>query len=275
MARSLLSAQTIAIAGLFLTLLALPARAYHTDTERLLDFTAHNLDQGEFRLGLFSLDAGVLPWLSVGTDTLPWLAGVFTPMVMPNAHVKLTPVDTKDITLSFQVGLYTGLINSDDQSGAVMVVPVRVFASRDFGKDFSGHLELAYSTIEAFGDLEAESVEAGGEAITRTFAFGGMVEYRFTRVTAFFIRGRYLPFVWPVSTNANSQPDEDTEISGDAELTIDDLKNTWAVLAGVAFSWENINLRLGAGYGDLFLPSLGVVLPLDFIVPEVDFYVRF
>ena len=52
-----------------------------------------------------------------------------------------------------------------------------------------------------------------------------------------------------------------------------------AIIPGFVFSWERANLRLGVGYGDVFLESMGgLVIPgsaLTYLSPELDVFVRF
>ena len=46
-------------------------------------------------------------------------------------------------------------------------------------------------------------------------------------------------------------------------------------MPGLAFSWANVNLELGLGYGNWWLPVVQLPLPERGLVPEANFYVRF
>jgi hypothetical protein len=48
-----------------------------------------------------------------------------------------------------------------------------------------------------------------------------------------------------------------------------------AAVASVAISGGHFNARFGAGYGAIFVPSMGIMIPIATVFPEIDAYVRF
>jgi hypothetical protein len=102
-----------------------------------------------------------------------------------------------------------------------------------------------------------------------------MLEYRLTRVTALTFRERYQPYFLPAVIRTSVERDPNTTATVEANLEPRYNGGRLAVLGGVAFSWKNVNLSLGVGYGTLFVPSLGVVLPGKSILPDGSFDVRF
>jgi hypothetical protein len=50
----------------------------------------------------------------------------------------------------------------------------------------------------------------------------------------------------------------------------------WAALAGAHFRFGVVNIRVGGGYGNFFVPRIGETTRLyKGFVPDFDFFVRF
>ncbi|MEM9728917.1 MAG: hypothetical protein AAF997_10050, partial [Myxococcota bacterium] len=92
------------------------------------------------------------------------------------------------------------------------------------------------------------------------------------------LTGRWLPYVSDTIARAEVRVDDATGAIIEIEVEVFDLKNAFAVIPGAVFSWKRANLRLGIGYGDFFVESVGLVIPgslVKNIAAEFDVFVRF
>lgn len=72
--------------------------------------------------------------------------------------------------------------------------------------------------------------------------------------------------------------DGDTTATVGLETDVTSLNNEFAVIPGAVFSWRRANLRVGIGYGALFVEGVGLVVPDSIsrnITGEFDLFVRF
>jgi hypothetical protein len=272
MGRSLALFAPLVVAAL---LASRDAAAYHDDDHRLLDHTAHTLDGFEFRIGLWQLDAGISKRVNIGTDTAPYVASFILKRFIPNVHGKVNLYRSPPLTLSLEARFYYAFAGGDGANASIAIVPLTAYVSSDLTPDLSLHGEATYTTVGASATAHAQSLDAKGAVAVQSFQLGAMLEYRLTRVTALTLRGRLQPVFSPAVVRTTVTRDANTNASVDANLEPRYRGATAAVIGGVAFSWKNINLSLGVGYGSFFVPSLGVVLPGNSILPDGSFDVRF
>ncbi|MEY4579335.1 MAG: hypothetical protein RL701_4038, partial [Pseudomonadota bacterium] len=70
--------------------------------------------------------------------------------------------------------------------------------------------------------------------------------------------------------------DARTTVDIDAEASAIDHARPWAAVGGLAFSWGPASLRVGAGYGHVFVPRFGMPLrTYEGVLPDLNFYFRF
>jgi len=257
--------------------LAIPAtaHAYHDEDTHIIDHTAHTLRGKEVRIGLWQIDVGIWRELNIGTDTLPIVGSFIIKRAIPNAHVKISPIHTPALTLSGEARGYWVTAGSDDAHGGVGIWLFTGFASTALTKNLSLHFETAYTTLTVAGAARATSLEAQGAVAVSSLQFGTMLEYRFTRVTAVTFRERYQPWFNPAVVHGSLDKDANTHLSVDANVEPRYRGGTLAFIGDVAFSWKNVNLQIGLGYGSIFLPSLGIVIPKKYVLPDLSFDVRF
>jgi hypothetical protein len=267
-------AATASFAALFIPF---DAEAYHQGSERMTQYTAHTLRAGEAQLGLLELDYAPLDWLYFGTETLPYAAGIFFPIVVPNVQLKVRPIAFRPFTLAVRGGFYYASLRgvADEGGGSAFLVPISAYASSDITDAFSLHGEVTYTRLIVTGDATIDELTIQGGGIANTVQLGLMGEYRVTRVTALTLRARWQVFQSPLQIHSSSQSDAFTTQTVNGDVTPEFAEHAWAILAGVALSWKNVSLQLAVGYGDLFAPSLGAVLPYKGIVPDANFFVRF
>jgi hypothetical protein len=263
------------------TMLALApnARAYHEDDERIVDQTAHTLRAREARIGLWELEFAPVAFATVGTDTAPWAASVVVRSVVANGHVKVRLFRTSPLTISLGAAVYHADVPRSGPlvsgSGSLWLVPLSLFSSSDLSQDVSLHLGATYAYADA-GDLALEvgSYRVRADMAASALQLHAMGEYRLTRVVAFTLQVHGQPQTSRATVRTSATDDYGDKI--DFTGTVEPVNRTAvAAVASVAISGRNLNLRFGGGYGAIFLPSMGIAIPIATFLPEIDAYVRF
>ena len=85
---------------------------------------------------------------------------------------------------------------------------------------------------------------------------------------------RYLPYQSDAIFHSTVDVDDRTHAKVKGEADTEDMQHTVAGSVSSSFSWKNFNLRVGVGYGGVFLQGTGLVLPLAYPFPEFNFYWR-
>ena len=258
------------------------ARAYHTYKTRLLDDTAYSLHRREARLGLMQLSYGILDWLQVTTHTFPWILGTIFQEVAPNVELKSTFYNKRKLALSASVGFLTGTIKQTDNTKVrYYLVPVALAASVRVHSDISVHLSARMTAADFLSGTQVGGTDIEGAAVVNIAQLWGVFEWRLTRVTAFTLTVRWVPYAGRVTFQGDIDIGDDTAGTIEGEIGTR-LKNSYSFVPGFVFSWARANLKLGVGYGDLFLPGIGLVVPGAFPragtptpVVEFDVFVRF
>lgn len=259
------------------------ARAYHTYKERLLDDTAYSLYRREARLGLLKLSYGIIDQLQVSTYTYPWILGAIFEEVAPNVELKSTFYNRGKLALSASVGFLTGTIKQTDNAKVrYFVVPVGVAASVRVDSRSSVHLGGWFSAADFPGGAQAGGADVEGAVVVNLLQMYGMFELRMSRVVAFTLLTRWVPYVSDSVFQGDINIDDNTGGTIEAEISTEDLKNAWAIVPGFVFSWARANFKLGVGYGSLFLPGINLLVPgvrprqgTPAPVLEFDVFVRF
>lgn len=262
-----------------------PAQAYHTYQARLLDSTAYSLQRRNFRLGLFKLSYGIFDQLQVTTYTAPWLLGAIFQDVAPNLELKSTFYDHNRLALSASFAFITGTIEQVSGVEATTVryylFPVSVASSVRINNWASTHLGFIYTGVTGEANSSPGTTDIEGAAVVDVLQLWAMAEWRLSRVVAFTFTVRWVPWVSDTIVRGRLTGDESNpDIGVGIEIEFIDLTNAFAVIPGFVFSWKRANIKLGVGYGDFFVESLGfpLVVPgslLSNIAPEFDIFVRF
>jgi len=260
-----------------------PAHAYHTYKERLLDDTAYSLHRRETRLGLMQLSYGVLDELQVTTYTFPWILGSIFEEVAPNVELKSTFFDRRKLALSASVGFLTGTIKQTDNAKVrYYLLPIAVTASVRINSRVSFHTGGKFAATDFTAAAQAGHNDIQGVAVVNLLQLFAMLELRLSRVTSFTLFVRWAPWVSDSVLQGDINIGDDTSGTIEAQINTDNLKNAWAIVPGFVFSWARANLKLGLGFGDWFVPGIGLIVPGPFPrpgtptpVPEFDIFVRF
>lgn len=255
------------------------ARAYHTERERLLDSTAYSLHRNELRLGVMELAYGAIDQLQITTYTAPWILGAILENVAPNLELKSTFYDRRRLALSVSFATIWGRVDqADDTRVGYLVFPVGLAASTRINRSWSSHVGGFFTFTKALGDSDPADNEVKGVVIVDMLQLWAMLEYRASRVVALTFTIRWLPYVSNAVAEGTVMVDENTDAQVGLETDITSLDNEFAVIPGVVFSWARANLRVGVGYGALFVEGVGLVVPDSIsrnITGEFDLFVRF
>lgn len=253
--------------------------AYHDQKHGLVDYTAHSLNGGELRLGLFEQNVGIHRYVQVGTETLPWVAGVFLRSVAPNANLKVGLLRSRVLELSVRGAFYYAYLAAEGSGsagrGAVWIVPASLAASARVLPWLSLHAEGTYTWISAGANVDVEQLSVQGTGISNSLQLGAMLEARVNSVVAVTLRGRMQPHTSPTVVRSRSSEADSTRLDVDAKLTTNLTYVPMALVAGLALSWKHVNVQFGMGFGHYFIPSLGIPIPAATLVPDGSFFFRF
>ena len=106
------------------------ADARHTETEHITRDTAYTLPDGEFLLGLWKVEYGLLDSVTVGTYHFPWFIKLY------NGHVKWRVWQGERWAFGTELGLLhldfgnlIGALEASDSSASLLIVPWEGLAS--------------------------------------------------------------------------------------------------------------------------------------------------
>lgn len=245
-----------------------PALAGHT-----LDASGYTLSRNAVELGLFYAGYGIFDELSVGTNPAPWIVAPLFDGMSANASVKLGLRPWPRWAIGLE-GSPTWLrVERGGEEIRAFLAPVTLAVSARATAKMN--LSLAGRWVEVRGknesDLSAQEIE--GAAITRAVQMFVHARHRFNDKVAVYARGALQPWEQPLRVDATAELGERTSVGLEAEAETYSAR-PWSVLAGVHLRFGSVNLRLGFGYGNYFVPRLGLVLK-KVPFPDVDLYARF
>jgi hypothetical protein len=275
--RSYTPRRGVLLLGALLALRATAARAYHDEQTRSLEESAYILRHGEWQLGLLQLGVGL--WrLQLSTRTMPWILGAALKTAAPNLRVDAIIVDRKGFTLSLNAATY--YLNSKNLSDVdpvlhVFLVPVGGALSFRINDRHTLSASAHYLRIVTDSQPnEEEDLEFQSGQLADNFQLRASWEWRLSRVSALLSTLRYLPYQGDPVFSTTAQVDERTTVTVDGEVNTESMQNSLAGSVSGVFSWKHFNLRAGVAYGALFLAGSGLVLPLKYPYPELNFYWR-
>lgn len=252
-----------------------PALADHTDTQRITDATAFTLPTGDFRIGVWKLEAGVYDNLNVQTYSLPWLVRVF------NAGVKYKVYDDGEWAASVAQSLFhldmERLVGKDGKGITFFMAPFEANGSWRMSSNWALHSGLVYTFMRGDGNFQDADLK-GAAALSNLMLRVG-VEYRWSERTAFLLEGRSIVAQEVAAATSTTQEIDDfttVEIVGgvSAEGEKDDVVfgRAFQATASVVWSWSTFNLRLGLVTGDIIVPMINVPVSRRITYPEFDLY---
>ncbi|HJK96002.1 MAG TPA: hypothetical protein RMF84_02215 [Polyangiaceae bacterium LLY-WYZ-14_1] len=252
---------------------ATPPSAETHPRGRILDRTAYSLDQLEARLGLFKWGFGLTNWLQIESLTLPWVAGALVQQVIPNAFLHSTLWDRGPLAIAARGGLLYVGIEEDGVFARVLLIPTTAAASYRVSETWTAHIRATYSAAVIDSELDPEDKDIVGQLATSLLHFDAMGELRLSPNIGLTFGVRWLAWFDEPSIRARAGTDDEVELEFD--ITIEGLENAVYLYSAVFVTKGWFNLRIGAGWGDIFALNGTVVFPWKSIVPELNVYARF
>jgi len=257
------------------------ALGYHEPGEEWVNNTAYTLRGGEFSLGLFQWQAGILDEVMVGTFLVLWAASPFLKRPVPNGYFKLRDWFHGPLAVSLRgTFLYVNagkLLDeyTPDRGDAAKLWVTGANAAVTYRSDgaWSVGPELAYTHLHLSGDSPDQAVE--GAAAASTLRAGLWAEWRFTHWVALHVTSRVLLHRQEFQADAEFDPNDTTHV--EAELYEEDPPplGAWNVVPGVALSGDYLNFYAGVGYGHGWVPVVGLVTNERSFFLRLDFFARF
>jgi len=253
-----------------------PAAAFFDDDEHLLEYTAHTLDGGEWRLGVWDVGFGVTRFITVDTYMWPWL------LKMANASAKLRFWSDSKWTVAGKLGFFRFDSKSwaeSETSGVLKIVPMEGVVTHRLDKNMYLSVGMVYTHIGIEGSSDEQKVE--GAAAYSNLQATAALEYRFSRRWAAILRTRHLLHM-EISGQASTpmEIDEYTTMVVHASGGSDDFMSlgfpqTFQVMPVLAFSDRSINIEAGLALGNWNVPGVNFVFPTKIFFPQGDLYFRF
>jgi hypothetical protein len=241
---------------------------------RLDERTALTVGAKRLKVGLLFFDYGLTEHLSIGTQPPAWAAKAFTPVFVPNLNVKYQFIDRAPVWVSAVVAGYFANITNDNESGALLDVPLSLFGSVRATPHLFLHGEATYLYVRGFGNGDLNKADIGGTLAARAGQAQLMAEVRVIRWLSLTALGRYQFYTSSLVLSGSGNPDPYTTASLDAELA-PRVEHPWALIGGVALLFDHFHLSLGAGYGYYFVPGPGLPMQERGFIPDASLSVLF
>ena len=273
------------------SLLAALAPRAHADRGELTEASPSTLEPGELRLGLSDVSLGLfghdlLRRFEIGSRPIGWLpAALGLPSYDVHAKFELWRDPHLQLAVAAEHMLVdlTPLIDdmAEDADASFFVTPLEGWAALR-----AGPLRLnggaVYTEVRARGSSPVGPIdELHGVVGTSSLQVRGNLELRASRTVHLVLGGRYVPWQRQVGKAGGKEGvdgvGDDTEVGNETTATTDygDVSGrAWTASAEVHFTWEHLNLRLGAEYGNYVVPIANFVAAQRGWMPVIDLYWR-
>jgi hypothetical protein len=241
-----------------------------------LQATGYVLPQGNVELGILFAGYGITDWLTVGLQPIYWVAAPILGGVSVTAAVKLgVPLgDHLGVALEVNPIWFRVDIDGNDVRGVLLPVTLATSLHPDAVQHYS--LAARYSSAEGLNDTEIASQEVAGTALTRLVQLIGQMQFQVTKGVGLYVQGVLQLWEQELRIEGSGRIDDRTRVQIDGAASSVDQALPWAALAGIHLRWSAVNLRLGAGYGNIFVPRIGLTSRrYEGVIPDLDFFVRF
>jgi hypothetical protein len=240
----------------------------------------YTLKGGELSLGVVDWDVGITDEVTVGTHPVLWAGGPWFGNPVPNAKLKVRDWFHDQFAVSVMASfayldggrLATDII-SKDVDARLFVLDMRMDGAWRSNQVLSVGTSLDFTYANLSGSRGFDS--ALGNAVEDTLRLTAWGEWRVSRVVALKLNGRLLLFEAPPTGRLQFRAAPSVAV--DARVTFANVANAgaWAVWPELEFSWQHVNLMLGAGYGYLAVPIVDLTLNQRGVLLTGDFFVRF
>lgn len=261
--------------GLALLLSAPAAHAWHDSLQRSTDYTAETLGDDEIRLGLWRSGYGFTDWIQIETVAPLWA------LRLANAEGKMALRIDDAWSYAFSLGFVAWNLKDTpgtevEQNLTLFSLPIAATLSWR-ADDFTLSTTARYVPVWLGGEGEADDSDLEALGAYSTLSAGLAAEWRLTRSFALVLEGRMLVFeVIVANASTRTEIDDDTTVvvHGSSEVDLQQDLRGYGTLSAF-WSYDHFNLRLGLGYGNPVVPTLGTFVPVLIPVPELDLFWRF
>ena len=217
---------------------------------------------------------GITDWLNVGTHPAMWLLGPIFGGRSGNLGIKLGLPITQWVNVGLDVN--ATWVSFEEESGRTrgVVIPTTLGVSFNATPDQNYSLAARYIAAEGGNESSVDAQEVEGAAVTRLVQVIGEGRYRFTDSFALYSRAYFQAWEENLNVDGEADLDDDTSVEVEGEASAVDSR-PWAVILGTHLHWGAINLRLGVGYGNYFVPGISFPIPEKRFFPDLNFYARF
>lgn len=250
----------------------------------LLDGTGYVLPKGRWQIGLIETKYGIFDWLDIGTSPYPWILAPILKGFSGNVSVK-GGVEMGAFRASLEARyLYLNVSQTEEEGTQVtedrvsaQVVPLT--AALTFAPD-GGRQAYSFATRYVIADAWADQSRQSQEVVEGAAALNAVhlilsANWRISEVFGLYARGYLEPWAGNIEVDGEGQAAANTRVAVQASLDPDeDVDPKWSALGGVHLAFDNVNVRVGLGYGSYFTPAVGLVIPEQRIFPDFDIYVR-
>lgn len=219
---------------------------------------------------------GVTDWLTVGLMPAPWVIAPILGGVSMNLSVKGGLPIGRFVNVALEVNpLWVNIQTSDTDTHGV-IVPINLSASVHPAPRQNYSLNLRYVAVEGANNSNIDDQEIAGTVLTRVFQVIAQAQYQVADWAAIYVQGSLQPWEQEIQVEGENQLDDQTTVSVEGEASASDNSLPWNAALGAHFHWSSVNLRLGVGYGNFFVPRIGLTARVyQGVLPDFDFYVRF
>jgi hypothetical protein len=250
--------------------------APHPSDGRSINGTGYTLPQGEIELGPFFMGVGIFDWLTVGTMPAPWIVAPILGGYSVNLSFKGGIPIGRYVNLGLEIDPLYLNIDTTDTVTQGWIVPVNLAGSLHPDTRQSYTLGMRYVAVEGVNDSKVDNQEIAGTALTRALQVNAQAQYQLTGAVAIYVQGALQVWEQQLQVSGNSQVDDSTSVEVNGEASSTNHARPWYAVVGTHLRFGVVNLRLGVGYGNIFVPRLGMSSRLyQGVVPDFDFYVRF
>lgn len=276
-----------------LLLMALVIASPSSAEKRVTDNTAFALKSGEVRVGLLRSGVGLptpsfLSGLELSTYPLPWAAYLADQDTLGvqavNGQLKASRTFAGDWTAGLALTALYGEVGNETNSATLLALPLELYLNRDLNTWLSIGGLFQYTHVSISGHTttgsEKEANEAGryrADAALRTSTthLGLSTELRLANWISFLGEARVTSFGRVVGEASGTYTvDENTVVDGYVEASAAPLKFGYSVsgVAHLTLGWAN--LRVGMSYGNFVMPMLNMAVPVRYIMPTANLYLR-
>lgn len=240
----------------------------------ILDATGYLLPARTAELGLFYMGYGITDWLNVGTQPAFWVLGPLFGGRSGNLGIKLGLPITQWVNVGLEVNATWLSVEADGSRTRGVIIPATLGVSVNASPSQNYSLAARYMAAEGGNESSVDAQEVEGAAIVRVVQFIGEGRFRVTESFALYSRGYVQAWEENINVDGGADIDDETSVEVEGEASPVDSR-PWAVILGTHLNWGAINLRLGVGYGNYFVPSTSFSIPEKRFFPDLNFYARF